>query len=129
MTGETGSYRFMAPEVYRHENYNETVDVYSYGMIFFYLIAGRPPWPTLPGLEAVKRAATEGDRPNIPRDLDQRLQNLMKECWDDNPSMRPPFTMITKILTAYSRDVFHDDEDNIVNAEPPSMNSNCCSIL
>ena len=28
MTGETGSYRFMAPEVFRHEEYNETVDVY-----------------------------------------------------------------------------------------------------
>jgi serine/threonine protein kinase len=28
MTGETGSYRFMAPEVFRHEEYNEAVDVY-----------------------------------------------------------------------------------------------------
>jgi serine/threonine protein kinase len=28
MTGETGSYRYMAPEVFRHEVYNETVDVY-----------------------------------------------------------------------------------------------------
>jgi len=26
MTGETGSYRFMAPEVFRHEEYSETVD-------------------------------------------------------------------------------------------------------
>jgi hypothetical protein len=26
MTGETGSYRFMAPEVFRHEEYTETVD-------------------------------------------------------------------------------------------------------
>jgi serine/threonine protein kinase len=37
----------MAPEVFRHETYNETVDVYSYGMIFFYLLDGRPPWPSL----------------------------------------------------------------------------------
>ena len=25
MTGETGSYRYMAPEVYRHESYSEKV--------------------------------------------------------------------------------------------------------
>lgn len=27
MTGETGSYRYMAPEVFRHEPYNSKVDV------------------------------------------------------------------------------------------------------
>jgi hypothetical protein len=38
---------------------------------------------------AVKKAAEEGDRPNIPRDLDVRLQNLMKDCWDDDANLRP----------------------------------------
>jgi serine/threonine protein kinase len=28
LTGETGSYRYMAPEVFRHEPYNLKVDVY-----------------------------------------------------------------------------------------------------
>ena len=27
-TGETGTYRYMAPEVYRHEPYNGKADVY-----------------------------------------------------------------------------------------------------
>lgn len=35
MTGETGSYRYMAPEVFRHEPYNNKVDVYAYAMIVF----------------------------------------------------------------------------------------------
>ena len=26
-------------------------------VIFFYLLVGRPPWPTLPGFEAVRKAA------------------------------------------------------------------------
>jgi serine/threonine protein kinase len=125
MTGETGSYRFMAPEVFRHEEYNETVDIYSYAMILFYLLVGRPPWPSLPGMEAVKRAAELGDRPNISRDLDVRLQNLLKECWDENSSSRPPFTEITKKLTAYSREVFNENEDNVTVVEPDSQ---CCVI-
>ncbi len=28
LTGETGSYRYMAPECFRHEPYNLKVDVY-----------------------------------------------------------------------------------------------------
>ncbi len=38
LTGETGSYRYMAPEVFRHEPYNLKVDVYSFAMIIFQLV-------------------------------------------------------------------------------------------
>jgi hypothetical protein len=72
-------------------------------MIFFYLLDGRPPWPTLNGLEAVRRAAEEGDRPIIPRNWDQRLQAILQECWDENKSARPPFKRILDILDSYSR--------------------------
>jgi serine/threonine protein kinase len=115
MTGETGSYRFMAPEVYRHEDYNETVDVYSFAMIFFYLLIGRPPWPTLPGLEAVSKAALEGDRPNIPRDVDGRLQALLKECWDDNRRARPSFSRIISTLAVYQKDVYKTDTNDVAS--------------
>jgi serine/threonine protein kinase len=37
LTGETGSYRYMAPEVFRHEPYNSRVDVYSFSMIVYQL--------------------------------------------------------------------------------------------
>jgi serine/threonine protein kinase len=106
MTGETGSYRFMAPEVYRHEDYTETVDVYSYGMILYYLLSGRPPWASMNGLMAVERAAKEGDRPNIPRDWDERLSNLLQRCWDENPQARPSFQKILEVLNSYSRKPF-----------------------
>lgn len=115
MTGETGSYRFMAPEVFLHQDYNETVDIYSYAMIFFYLLVGRPPWPNLPGLDAVRLAAEDGDRPNLPRDLDQRLQALLKECWDENPSARPSFGNTIEVLGRYSADVFHHDSNTMVS--------------
>ena len=103
MTGETGSYRFMAPEVYRREFYDETVDMYSYGMILFYLLDGRPPWPFENGLVAVKKAAEDGDRPEIPRFWDSRLQGLLQECWDENPKRRPSFDKVLKSLNEYSR--------------------------
>lgn len=102
MTGETGSYRFMAPEVFRHENYTETVDVYSFAMIFYYLLAGRPPWQELNGLKAVIKAATEADRPITERSWDSQLSGLMQRCWDENPTFRPPFSEILQELEDYS---------------------------
>lgn len=102
MTGETGSYRFMAPEVFRHENYNETVDIYSYAMILFYLLEGKPPWPHMNGIRAVQQASMEGERPVVPRSWDARLQSLLQQAWDENPSARPSFKRILTILTEYS---------------------------
>jgi serine/threonine protein kinase len=130
MTGETGSYRFMAPEVYRHEQYNESVDVYSFAMILFYLLVGRPPWPSLPGLDAVRKASDEGDRPNIPRDLDGRLTALMKECWDDEFRMRPRFDAILERLSAYSHEVYRQDSNAVAVASVAPNKAKCgCVIL
>ena len=33
MTAETGTYRWMAPEVIRHEAYDKRCDVYSYAIL------------------------------------------------------------------------------------------------
>ncbi|OLP96560.1 Ankyrin-3 [Symbiodinium microadriaticum] len=35
MTGGVGSYRYMAPEVVRHEAYDQKVDIYAYGLIMY----------------------------------------------------------------------------------------------
>lgn len=125
MTGETGSYRFMAPEVFRHEDYNETVDVYSYAMIVYYLLDGKPPWPTLNGIEAIRMASEEGDRPIIPRHWDHRLSSLLMECWDENKSARPPFRRILETLDNYARDVFHTDITKSSRALTTETGCNC----
>lgn len=93
----------VAPEVFKHLHYTETVDVYSYAMILFYLLDGKPPWPYDNGMVAVRKASEEGDRPPVPRHWDERLQNLLQEAWHENPSNRPPFRMILKVLNEYAR--------------------------
>ena len=42
MTGETGTYRYMAPEVLRSEKYNCKVDIWSLGMIVYALFVEEP---------------------------------------------------------------------------------------
>jgi len=106
MTGETGSYRFMAPEVFRHEEYNETVDVYSFAVIFYILLTGKIPWSNLSGIRAVTKASMEGDRPVVERSIDAELANLMQRCWDENPHSRPSFETILHVLNAYSSEFY-----------------------
>lgn len=42
MTGETGTYRYMAPEVLRSEKYNCKVDIWSIGMLVYALFCREP---------------------------------------------------------------------------------------
>jgi serine/threonine protein kinase len=37
LTGETGSFRYMAPEVANSQPYNETADVYAFGILLAYV--------------------------------------------------------------------------------------------
>ena len=78
------------------------MDVYSFSMILYYLLDGKPPWPFLNGLVAVRKAANDGDRPPIPRSWDHRLQSLLQECWSENPAARPPFRQILKVVNDYA---------------------------
>lgn len=39
LTAETGTYRYMAPEVIRHESYSSNADVYSFGILLWQLIS------------------------------------------------------------------------------------------
>ena len=44
LTGETGTYLYMSPEMIRHELYNSRTDVYSWGVLLVELISQRIPY-------------------------------------------------------------------------------------
>lgn len=44
LTAETGTYRWMAPEVIRHEPYSSKADVYSFGIVLWEMIAKDQPF-------------------------------------------------------------------------------------
>ncbi len=129
MTGETGSYRFMAPEVFRHEDYTESVDVYSYSMIFYHILLGLSPWAGLSGLDAVTKAAMDGERPLIPRNIDERLSTLLKRCWDESPRARPSFEEIIKCLNLYSHDVFKMDDREVQMTSLSLSERGCACVI
>ena len=91
MTGETGSYRYMAPEVFRHERYTEKVDVYALGVVLFQLTSptGEPPLAWLGAVAAAEAMSLRHERPEISPKLPPRLRALIDLCWHPDPARRP----------------------------------------
>ncbi|AES59821.2 ACT-like tyrosine kinase family protein [Medicago truncatula] len=52
MTAETGTYRWMAPEVIEHKPYNQKADVFSFGIIIWELLTRKLPYEDLSPLQA-----------------------------------------------------------------------------
>ena len=130
MTGETGSYRFMAPEVFRHEPYGRPVDVYSFAMILYHMLVGEPPWAHLDGLKAVRAAAIEHDRPTIPRHIVQELAELCRAAWADDPKARPSFTAVLELLNAcHVKEVKMTFEEVQNGGSVDASGGGCCALM
>jgi serine/threonine protein kinase len=56
LTAETGTYRWMAPEVIRHEPYSSKADVYSFGIVLWELLAKDQPFR---GLTPIQGASSQ----------------------------------------------------------------------
>ena len=99
LTGETGSYRYMAPEVYKHKDYNQKVDVYAYAMILFQLFERTAPFPLLEPQQAAVAASKNGLRPKFAV-LNKRpaLKDLIERCWAQDPDDRPEFKEVIPLL-------------------------------
>ncbi|KAH7835900.1 hypothetical protein Vadar_030990 [Vaccinium darrowii] len=98
MTGETGSYRYMAPEVFKHRKYDKKVDVFSFAMILYEMLEGDPPLSHYEPYEAAKLVA-EGRRPAFRvKGYTSELKELTEQCWATDMNRRPSFLEILKRL-------------------------------
>lgn len=94
MTAETGTYRWMAPEVINHKAYDHRADVFSFAIVLWELVTSKIPYENLTPLQAAL-SVRQGFRLVIPPSVHPRLSKLIRQCWDENPQMRPVFSDIT----------------------------------
>ena len=108
MTGETGAYKYMAPEVFKNELYGLKCDVYSFAMIAYEVFEGimllrdpvswahgasgpdetRPAWMFLPAYDTRRTA---------------ECIELLEQCWHDDPKERPTFMKISSEFKRIAR--------------------------
>lgn len=108
MTAETGTYRWMAPELYstvtlRHgekKHYNHKVDAYSFAIVLWELIHNKLPFEGMSNLQAAYAAAFKSTRPSA-EDLPKDLALIVTSCWKEDPNDRPNFSQIIQMLLQY----------------------------
>ncbi|XP_038696000.1 serine/threonine-protein kinase EDR1-like isoform X2 [Tripterygium wilfordii] len=93
-----GTPEWMAPEVLRNEPANEKCDVYSFGVILWELATCRIPWEGLNPMQVVGAVGFQNRRLEIPDDVHPVIGQIMRECWQTEPHLRPSFTQLMSRL-------------------------------
>ncbi|KAI9108779.1 hypothetical protein K1719_020084 [Acacia pycnantha] len=108
MTAETGTYRWMAPELYstvtlkqgEKKHYNHKVDAYSFAIVLWELLHNKLPFEGMSNLQAAYAAAFKNVRPSA-ENLPEELAAILTSCWQEDPNARPNFTQIIQMLLNY----------------------------
>ena len=94
MTGETGTYRYMAPEVLRSEEYSHKVDIWSFGMVMYHMFEGIPPYGAIQFNDMLR---TIGENV-IPEIHNQVTRTLIEACLKPEPSARTEAIELVDII-------------------------------
>lgn len=109
MTAETGTYRWMAPELYstvtlrqgEGKHYNHKVDAYSFAIVLWELLHNKLPFEGMSNLQAAYAAAFKNVRPSADENLPEELNIILTSCWQEDPNARPNFIQIIQMLLDY----------------------------
>ncbi|KAH1190497.1 Serine/threonine-protein kinase STY46 [Glycine max] len=110
MTAETGTYRWMAPEVIEHKPYDHKADVFSFGIVLWELLTGKLPYEYLTPLQAAIGVVQKGLRPTIPKNTHPKYVELLERSWQQDPTLRPDFSEIIEILQQLAKEVGDGEE-------------------
>lgn len=94
LTGQTGSMRYMAPEVALGLPYNEAADVYSFSIILWEMLTQTQAFIGLSSTEITISVVKGGRRPPILPEWDSGLGDMLNQCWSPNIALRPQFRTV-----------------------------------
>ncbi|KAL2927982.1 Serine/threonine-protein kinase EDR1 [Bienertia sinuspersici] len=88
-----GTPEWMAPEVLRNEPSNE-----NFGVILWELTTLCVPWTGLNPMQVVGAVGFQNRRLAIPEEIDPTVAQIIQDCWENDPRLRPSFTQLISRL-------------------------------
>lgn len=99
MTHGVGTACWLAPEVINYAHFSKDSDVYAFGIVLWEIFSRLEVYEGYSAAQIISKVAHEGLRPRIqPGSL---CGALMAQCWSQNPSERPGFHRILKVLSRF----------------------------
>lgn len=95
---DPGTFRWMAPEMIKRKPYRRKVDIYSFGLLLWELVAGKIPYEDMTPIQAAFAVVDKNIRPVIPGECPPVMQMLIEQCWCEKPEKRPEFWQVVKVL-------------------------------
>ena len=98
LTGNTGSLRYMAPEVARGEPYDQRVDSYSFGILFWQICSLQTPYAGFSTRMHAEKVVQQGHRPKPEYSWPLSWSDTMQRSWHANMNQRPDFDEVAVFL-------------------------------
>ncbi|CAB4426149.1 unnamed protein product [Rhizophagus irregularis] len=94
---------YVAPEVLRGKSYTKAADIYSFGMIMYFVATGRQPFSDHAHDKVLALGICNGIRPKLNElEAPKCYVELMERCWDSVPDNRPNAIEIENIIYSYN---------------------------
>jgi len=74
--------------------YTGKADVFSFAMTCYEVVSGKLPYSSDLPRHHINKLVMEGQRPQLPKDINTRLSSLIQKCWQTEASERPTFEEI-----------------------------------
>jgi serine/threonine protein kinase len=95
ITPDSGTVYYAAPELFQPKAIStQKSDVFSFGLIVYEIVEGRPVFSASMKYLEVVRALRDGTRRSMSASCGSLMESLICRCWSTNPSDRPSFEAI-----------------------------------
>ncbi|UZO13012.1 uncharacterized protein OCT59_004518 [Rhizophagus irregularis] len=103
---------YVAPEVLKGKPYTKAADIYSLGMIMYFVATGKQPFSNYAHDEYLVLNICNGIRPEMNEsEIPKCYIDIMKKCWDSDPNNRPSVTELEIMIKSFfSFGYFKDKE-------------------
>ena len=114
-TMNIGTILYKAPEyITKSHPVSEKSDIYTLGLIFFHLFSGTSAFNNKENHITQFFKFAHGYRPEIPDSISPLIADIIKQCWDPNPDLRPAASTVMDLLVSNIQKIVDALDEKII---------------